>query len=203
MKKKMNPVLRELLSWVEILGLACLIAFFVNKCLIVNAEVLSGSMENTMYKDNRVMGSRLSYVLSDVERGDIVVFDCPYEHELNPNAKSYIKRVIGLPGDVIEIKNSKIYINGSDTPLDEPYLKEEWTVSNDGLTYVVPENCYFMLGDNRNISSDSRYWAEKAYMYGLCDSVQTGESYRYVPKENLIGKVYVKYWPLTEFSWLE
>lgn len=100
-----------------------------------------------------LIGNRLAYNDSDPERGDIAIFYAPDEEDTE-----FIKRVIGLPGDHIEIKDAKIYINGSQTPLDEPYLNEEWVDLNGPLVYDVPDGCYFMLGDNRNNSKDSRAW---------------------------------------------
>ena len=95
--------------------------------------------------------------------------------------KYYVKRVIGLPGEKVTIKDAKIYINDSDKPLDEPYLPEEWVYvngSDEELTYQVPEGCYFMLGDNRNNSSDARFWNNT-----------------YLKRENVIAKAVFKYWP--------
>ena len=105
---------------------------------------------------DRLLGLRLTYLFSDPQRGDIVVFKYPVDESVN-----YIKRIIGLPGETVEIRDSKVYINGSETPLEEDYLKEEWVDVNDGFTFQVPEDCYLMMGDNRNDSSDARYWQAK------------------------------------------
>ena len=87
------------------------------------------------------------------ERGDIVIFRYPDNEE-----ELYVKRVIGLPGETVDIRDGYIYIDGADTPLDEDYLKEDWTVATGNYHFEVPEDSYLMLGDNRNDSWDARYW---------------------------------------------
>ena len=122
---------------------------------------------------SRVIGSRLSYIRSDPKRGDVVIFHFPDD----PTGKMYyVKRVIGLPGETVNIVDGKVYINGSDTPLDEPYLAEPMEGSYG--PYTVPEGCYFMLGDNRNNSQDARFWQNK-----------------YVAKDKIIAKVLFSYYP--------
>ena len=128
-------------------------ALLINNFILLNAKVPSGSMENTIMTGDRLFGFRLSYLMEDPKRGDIVIFKYPDNESIN-----YIKRIIGLPGETVTIKDSKVYINNSATPLKEDYLKEEWVIANDGMQFQVPEGCYFMMGDNRNNSKDSRYW---------------------------------------------
>lgn len=196
-EEKKNPLWRELLSWVEIIVIAVVLALFLTKFVIVNATVPTGSMENTIMPGNRLLGLRLTYLFSDPQRGDIVVFRYPVDESTN-----YIKRIIGLPGETVEIREGKIYIDGSDTPLEEDYLKEEWTVLNDGFTFEVPEDCYLMMGDNRNNSSDARYWASEALKTGLADTPEEAMSYSYVHRDQILGKAYVRYWPLNKISYL-
>ena len=216
-----NPIVREILSWVEVIVIAVGLAFLLTQFIIVNATVPSGSMENTIHPGDRLFGLRLTYKFSEPKRGDIAVFRYPvYEgliEKLSGTSEgkkflkansikhtNYIKRIIGLPGETVEIRNAKIYINGSEEPLDEPYLKEEWKTRNDGFTFEVPEGCYLMLGDNRNNSSDARYWTEKAIegfvMSGNEITVEEAMSYSYVEKSQLLGKAYVRYWPLNKIS---
>lgn len=183
-------VWRELLSWVEIVVAAILISLFLTRVVLINAEVPSSSMENLIKPDDRLFGNRLAYTFGEPERFDVVIFKYPVDETQN-----YIKRVIGLPGETVEIRDAKIYIDGSDEPLVENYLPEEWVVENDGLTYTVPEDCYFVLGDNRNVSEDARYWAENAYAEDLVDSVEEGESYTFVRKDQILGKAMFTYWP--------
>lgn len=181
---------KELLSWVEIIVVAVLISLFLTKVVLVNALVPSSSMETLISPGDRLFGNRLTYKFKDPERFDVVIFKYPVDEEEN-----YIKRVIGLPGETVTIENAKVYINDSETPLEENYLPEEWVIENDGFVFEVPEDCYLMLGDNRNVSEDARYWAEEAYENGLVDSVEAGESYTYVSRDKILGKAMFTYWP--------
>lgn len=197
---------KEIISWIEVIAAAVVIAFLINSFIIVNATVPTGSMENTIMPKDRLFGLRLTYLFKDPQRGDIVVFRYPVDASLGKKT-NYIKRIIGLPGETVEIRNAKIYIDGSDTPLDEPYLKEEWVVFNDGITFEVPEDCYLMLGDNRNNSSDSRYWA----LVALQDYAEAGKeitkeeawALSFVKRKQILGKAYVRYWPLTKISMIK
>ena len=172
----------ELISWVQVIVAAALIALFLTNFIIANSEIPTASMERTIMSNDRVIGSRLSYLFSDPERGDIVIFRYPDD----PTGKTYyVKRVIGLPGDTIDIHDGGVYLNGSDTPLDEPYLWEEM-LTRGNLHYEVPEDCYFMLGDNRNDSRDSRYWINT-----------------YVEKDQIIAKVLFRYYPFDQIGIIE
>lgn len=183
-------LLRELFSWLEIIVIAVVLSLVLTRVVLVNAMVPSSSMENLISPGDRLFGNRLTYKFSDPERFDVVIFKYPVDEEEN-----YIKRIIGLPGETVTIENAKIYINDEETPLAENYLPEEWLVENDGYVFEVPEDCYLMLGDNRNVSEDARYWAENAYSDGLVDSVEEGESYTYVKREKILGKAMFTYWP--------
>ena len=122
----------------------------------------------------------------DVHRGDVVVFQRPPNFEPNnpKAAKDLIKRVIGLPGETVTIRDGKVYINDSTEPLRDDFCPE--TPVGDFGPYEVPEGCYFMLGDNRNVSKDSRYWLNP-----------------YVEKDKIIGKAFLRYWPLNKISLIE
>lgn len=122
-EEKENSFLRELLSWVFPFVAAIVVAFFIKNYLIINANVPTGSMENTIIPGDRLIGNRLAYLSSGPERGDIIIFYYPDNEE-----ETYVKRVIGLPGDTVRIENAQVFINEEETPLEEPYLKEEWTV---------------------------------------------------------------------------
>ena len=189
-EEEKNSLWKELLSWVEIIVVAVLISLFLTKVVLVNALVPSSSMETLISPGDRLFGNRLTYKFKDPERFDVVIFKYPVDEEEN-----YIKRVIGLPGETVTIENAKVYINDSETPLEENYLPEEWVIENDGYVFEVPEDCYLMLGDNRNVSEDARYWAEEAYEQGLADSVEDGESYTYVSRDKILGKAMFTYWP--------
>ena len=107
-------------------------------------------MENTILTGDRLIGFRLAYLFHEPERGDIVIFKYPDDESQN-----FVKRVIGIPGDVIQISNGHVYVNGEQ--LEENYLREPMNNDGEELTYVVPADSYFMLGDNRNNSEDSRF----------------------------------------------
>lgn len=167
---------QEILSWVKIFIIALLIAAVLDNFIIINANVPSGSMEKTIMTGDRMIGSRLAYIKNSPKRGDVIIFKFPDDEKQN-----FVKRVIGLPGEKVVVKEAKIYINDSDIPLEEDYLPEEWYTMNDGLEYQVPEDSYLVFGDNRNISSDARYWTNK-----------------FVKKEAIIAKAVIVYWPLSD-----
>lgn len=166
----------ELISWIQILVTAAVIAFVLNTFIIANSRVPTASMETTIMARDRVIGSRLSYKFGEPERGDIAIFVYP-DDEARGIKTYYVKRIIGTPGDTVDIIDGKIYINGSDTPLDEPYLHEEME-AEPPQHYEVPEDSYFMMGDNRNNSNDSRRWKHK-----------------FVKRDKLVAKVMFQYFP--------
>jgi signal peptidase I len=147
-----KKVIKEVISWILVFVIAIIAATLIKEYIIYNVEVPTGSMEHTIEIGDRVVTSRLSYLSSDPRRGDIVVFPFPDDEEMD-----YIKRIIGLPGETIEGKDGLVYIDGN--PLEEPYVTE--ALDSDFGPYEVPEDSYFMMGDNRNNSQDSRYWENK------------------------------------------
>lgn len=175
---KQTSAVREILSWVLTFALAIIAAFLIKNYLIINADVPTGSMENTIMPGDRLIGNRLAFTKSGPKRGEVVIFHYPdNEREL------YVKRVIGLPGDTVSIEDGKIYINGSKTPLEENYLKEEWTVATGPYLFEVPEGAYLVMGDNRNDSWDARYWTNT-----------------YVNQDKILGKGEFIYWPLQDIG---
>lgn len=175
-QEKPTSVKKEVLSWVMTFVAAILIVVFAQTFLIINAQVPTGSMVNTIQEGDRIFTFRLSYLFDDPQRGDIIVFRYPDNEK-----ERFTKRVIGLPGERVEIRDGKVYINGSETPLDEPYVNG--TPTGNFGPYEVPEDCYFMLGDNRNDSLDARYWQNT-----------------YLHKDKILGKVIFSYYP--DFKWL-
>ena len=163
---------KEIFRWVRCLVIAFIIGFILNKAVIANAVVISPSMENTIMTDSRVMGLRVSYYIGDPKRFDIILFTPPDDQTSVP----YVKRIIGLPNEKVEIRNGKVYINDSGEPLDDSFIKE----GAQGYygPFFVPANSYFVLGDNRNNSYDSKNWTNT-----------------YVPKDMILGKVYLEYFP--------
>ena len=168
--------IKEIIKQVFIIIIVFIIVRTVQEIIILNAIVPTSSMENTIMIGDRIIGNRLAYINNAPERGDIIIFKFP-----DDTSKQYIKRVIGLPGDKIQIKEGIIFIN--DKKLYEPYLKEEWIIDNDGYEYIVPEDSYFVLGDNRNDSNDSRYWLNT-----------------YVTKDLLLAKAECIYYPFNQLS---
>lgn len=166
---------KEIFEWIKIIIMAAAIAFCINSFLIANSRVPSGSMETTIMTGDRVIGTRLAYKFGkDPIRGDIVIFD----HKTGPGDKEtrLVKRIVGLPGETVDIKNNQIFINGSEASLEEPYLPEP--METEDSHFEVPEGCYLMLGDNRNNSIDARYWPDP-----------------YVPEEKILAKVLIRYYP--------
>ena len=166
-----NSICKELWEYIKMIIFVVVVVLIVNNFLLINARVPSESMEKTIMTGDRFFGNRLAYLFDDPERFDIVVFKYP-----DDESQLFVKRVIGLPGETVEIKDGKVYINGSETPLDDSFTPE--TPTGDYGPYVVPEDSYFMLGDNRNHSGDSRFWKQP-----------------YVEKEKIVGKAIFRYFP--------
>ena len=166
-----NSIWKELWEYIKMIIFVVVVVLIVNNFLLINARVPSESMEKTIMTGDRFFGNRLAYLFDDPERFDIVVFKYP-----DDESQLFAKRLIGLPGETVEIKDGKVYINGSETPLDDSFTPE--TPTGDYGPYVVPEGSYFMLGDNRNHSGDSRFWKQP-----------------YVEKEKIVGKAIFRYFP--------
>ncbi len=188
MERKRN-LRREIFSWIRMFVIVVAIVFVATRYIIINATIPSGSMETTIMTGDRLIGFRFSYWYSDPERGDIILFSYPVDE-----SQTYIKRVIGLPGETVEIRDGGIYIDGSEVPLDENYLPEEWYWENDGYYFEVPEDCYFVLGDNRNDSLDGRFWAEKAMEAGLASTEEEALQYSFVRRDQIKGKAIFTYY---------
>ena len=171
-----STVKTEVISWIKTILLAAVLAGAVNSFLIVNAEVPTGSMENTIMTGDRILALRTSYWFDEPEAGDITVFRYPDD----PTGKTlYVKRIIGTEGDVVEVEDGEVYVNGE--MLTEDYIAE--TTQGDFGPYIVPEDSYFMMGDNRNHSLDSRFWENK-----------------FVPEDEILGKVVLRYYK--GFKWI-
>lgn len=148
--KSETTFLKELFSWVKIFIGAFIVAFLLTHFVIVNATIPSGSMESTINTGDKVIGFRLAYLFTEPDRGDIVMFEAPDKEDT-----IYIKRVIGIPGDTIKIENNKIYVNGI---LKEESYIDKWTNSPGTQEWTLGKDEYFMMGDNRNNSNDSRIY---------------------------------------------
>ncbi len=162
----MKRVIRDILVT---LILAVVISFSI-QATVQSSPVIGASMKDSLQKSGqRLLISKVVYYFHEPEQGDIIVFHPPHKPK---DTIPYIKRIIGLPSDTIEIKEGVVYINGS--PLDEPYVKysADYTISK----VKIPENEYFVLGDNRPVSDDSHYgWTVK--------------------REDIIGKAWLSIWP--------
>jgi signal peptidase I len=166
----------EILSYVIMLASVVLIMLLLNNFVVINARIPSSSMENTIMVNDQILGNRLAYLSSDPKRFDIIIFKYP-----DDESKLFIKRVIGLPGDIVNIVDGKVYIDGSTDPLDDSFCRE--TPQGSFGPYTVPDNCYFVMGDNRNDSHDSRYWTNT-----------------YVRKDQILGRAFFRYWPLNKIG---
>lgn len=175
---KSRSVWKELWDYAKIIIAVFVIAFLLGHFVYINARVPSGSMEETIMTGDRVFGNRLAYIKDDPERYDIVIFKYP-----DDPSKIFIKRVIGLPGETVTVKDGKIYIDGKEQTQAVSFCPEEMTGSFG--PYEVPENSYFVMGDNRNNSLDSRYWDNT-----------------YVKKEAILAKAGFRYWPLNKVGFV-
>ncbi len=163
-----RPLVREIIITI-VLALAI---FFAARATIQTYEVYQSSMEPGLYEGQRVVVVKAVYWFGEPQRGDVVVFSAP-----DGSDEEYIKRIVGLPGDTVEVVQGIVYVNGN--RLDEPYVKRSFTYSLTQRT--VPEDSYFVLGDNRDISNDShRGWL--------------------LPRDNIIGKAWLITWPPSDWG---
>lgn len=172
-----EAVKRELVSFGKEFLFALVVAMLITRFIFIIPTVPTGSMIPTIKIDERVLVDKISVHFQAIERGEIVVF--PYPD--NPD-ELFIKRVIGLPGETVEVYGEKVYINGQ--ALDEPYLSVR-TLGTDG-PFEVPEGHIFVMGDNRNESNDSRRW----------------RSTHYVALSDVQGRGIAVLWPLNALRWL-
>ncbi len=181
-EKEKKSIGREVWEYVRMILIVVVAVILIQNFLIINARIPSESMQNTIMVGDQIFGNRLAYKFGDPQRFDIVIFKYP-----DDESQLFIKRIIGLPGETVTIKDGKVYINDSSEPLDDSFCPETPLGGGtmDGV-YQVPENSYFMLGDNRNHSRDSRYWTNK-----------------YVSRDKILGKAVFRYWPLNRISLLK
>ncbi|MCF6410982.1 signal peptidase I [Pseudalkalibacillus salsuginis] len=172
-------------EWIKAIGIALLIAFIVRHFLFTNYVVYGESMMPTIQEGNRLIVNKINYDITKPQRFDLIVFKANEQED-------YIKRIIGLPGDKVEYRNDKLYIN--DQPVEEKYLERfrkdlqegsqltgDFTLKDITSKKRVPEGMVFVLGDNRLHSIDSRHIG-------------------FVPLENIVGEVNLRYWPMSEFQ---
>ena len=165
----------ELREIIESIVIAVILALVIRAFVVEAFYIPSGSMEPTLQVGDRILVNKFIYRFRDIQHQDLVVFKYP----LDPD-RDFIKRVIGIGGDNIQIEDGMVLVN--EEPLDENYLENR--AYNDYGPVAVPEDHFFVLGDNRNNSEDSRYWG-------------------FVPRKNMVGEAFVIYWPLDRIQLLE
>lgn len=180
---KKKSVVRD---WVESIIVAFILAMVIRTFVVQAFKIPTGSMRPTLLEGDLILVNKFIYgakipftdkrlpAVSGLKRGDVIVFIYPEDPK-----KDFIKRLIGLPGEIVEIKNGTIYIN--DRPLSEPMFNQRYYYNRgefglEGQKINVPGDSYFVLGDNSASSKDSRYWG-------------------FVPKKNILGKAMIIYWP--------
>ena len=174
-----NQALRGLFSLIRVLTVVVAVSLFVSFFVIANAVVASGSMESTIMTGERIICNRLAYRLGgSPQRFDIVLFEYPH----NGEPVAYVKRIIGLPGETVEIVGGKVYVNSSPTPLDDSFVREPPNGSFG--PYEIPQGHYFVLGDNRNNSYDSKSWDEP---FVCADTFLGRAMFSYYPEFKLHG----------------
>ena len=167
---RLSQVKEELVAWVKTLMSAAVYAVLIVTFGFQVARVEGQSMAPTLEDQDRLIVNKLVYRIGEPRRGDIVMLYYP----LNPD-KSFVKRVIAEEGDTVRIVDGRVYVN--DIPLKDDYVASEYRSHDDWGPQVIPEGYYFVMGDHRNNSSDSRHW-------GM------------VPKRYIIGKVQLRWWPV-------
>jgi signal peptidase I len=167
----------ELKSWFRDVLFAFAIAIFIVVFVVQPVKVEGTSMQPQLADQDRIFVNRFIYHFTDIRGGDVVVFWYPRDR-----SKSFIKRVLGIPGDEVEIRQGIVYINGS--RIYEPYLNPEFRDHRSLPKVVVPPGQYFVLGDHRSSSNDSRSWG-------------------YVAQELIYGKAIFSYWPVSHLGLVE
>lgn len=192
--KKQGSVLRE---WIESIVIAFILAMFIRTFFIQAFKIPSGSMRPTLIEGDRLMVNKLRYGpkvpfvktkrlpgFTKPQRGDVIVFIYPVDPK-----RDFIKRLIGLEGETVEIREGDIYIN--DELVEDPVIKNiyyyngnHYKYGKEGQKFTVPEGHYFVLGDNSGSSSDGRFWG-------------------FVPKGNVIGRAGLIYWPFNRMRFIQ
>ena len=176
-----RPQRRVVIEWGVILIIAVLASFLVRVYAVQTFFIPSGSMEPTLHVGDRILVNKLSVRFGTINVGDIIVFKAPpTEHCDDGSYSDLVKRVIGLPGQIITSKGNTVYVNGK--PLKEPW--KYWPDLNPAIKKLkVPANNYYVMGDNRANSCDSRFWGT-------------------VPRSDIIGKAFFRMWPLSRVGFL-
>ena len=166
----LNRLGEELVAWLKTLASAAVYATLIVTFGFQVARVEGMSMAPTLQDQDRLIVNKLAYRLGDPKVGDIVMLYYPLKPE-----KSFVKRIIAEEGDQVRIVDGRVFRN--DVPLDDSFVPNEFRSHDDWGPQVIPEGYYFVMGDHRNNSSDSRHWG-------------------FVPKKYIIGKVQLRWWPV-------
>ncbi len=177
LQKKKKPAESEnfFLETAKVLGTAAILAFGIRTFVAEARFIPSSSMEKTLLIDDRLIVEKIGYHFEQPQRGDVIVFktdNIKQLQERNYKNEAFIKRIIGLPGDTVAIREGVVYVNQK--PVQEKYIAEK--PNQDFGPVKVPPSSYLVMGDNRNNSYDSRYWG-------------------FVPKDDIIGRAVFRFWP--------
>jgi signal peptidase I len=170
-------IFSEIRSWLRDIVFASAAAVFMVIFVVQPVKVEGTSMQPWLIDQERIFVNRFIYRFTEIRRGDVIVFWYPKDR-----SKSFIKRVCAIPGDEVEIRYGSVYVNGR--KIDEPYLKAEFRDHDSFRKVLVPPGQYFVLGDHRNSSNDSRNWG-------------------FVPRDNIYGKAVFSYWPMSRVGLIE
>jgi signal peptidase I len=173
---------RSLVEWLAVVVIAVVVSLLIRTYVFQTFYIPSGSMEPTLLIGDRIVVSKLSVEFGTIHIGDILVFKAPpaVKTQCGDDVADLVKRVIGVPGDHLTSRGNTIYVNGA-------ALKQTWThdepIGKAIGNVTVPKNNYFMMGDNEPDSCDSRYWGT-------------------VPRSSIIGKVFLRIWPLSRIGFI-
>ncbi|MGH7197339.1 MAG: signal peptidase I [Candidatus Omnitrophota bacterium] len=174
---------REAKEWAQSIAIALVLTLIIRTFVVQAFKIPSGSMRPSLIEGDKLFVNKFIYRFRPIERGDIIVFKFPAEPK-----KDFIKRLVAFEGEVVEIRDGKIYVDGK--ALTDPgtfgkfyyYNHDPFGGPNEKIR--VPKDSFYVLGDNSANSTDSRFWG-------------------FVPKKNLIGKAFFRWWPLTRMGKLE
>jgi len=172
MNDKMRYLMKE---WVEPIIIAVILALIIRTFVVQAFKIPSGSMRTTLIEGDRILVNKFIYRFTQPKRGDVIVFIAPEDKK-----KDFIKRLVGLPGETIQISDGAILVNNKPVEKNSVLRKRKYYNSGDfgveGQSVTVPDDAYYVLGDNSVSSRDSRYWG-------------------FMPKKYLLGKAILIYWP--------
>ncbi|MGM9999627.1 MAG: signal peptidase I [Candidatus Bruticola sp.] len=172
-RKRLSVVWKNILKeYLDSFIVAGVVAIVLITYIVRSFYIPSESMVPTLKVNDYILVNRFIYQMAKPSRGEIIVFHPP--HVENPEETDFIKRVVAVENDVVEVAGGVLYLNG--LPQDEPFIKEE--IESDFPAYRVPKDHVFVMGDNRNNSDDSRYWGP-------------------LPLKNVVGKAFVIFWPIS------